>query len=272
MAERRKLLVGAWKAYLNHGDAIALARELASATQAGGTGGDLGFDLGVCPSFISIVAVQEVLASTPIRVGAQSLYWETENGAFTSQVTAEQIADLGCPLVILGHSEVRALGESDADVSRRVRAALAKGIAPIVCIGESMAERRAGSAESLVAGQVLAAIDGLSAEQVEGIVFAYEPIWAIKSRDNPEAVPAKPDEANAMHRAIRDALTDRLDGGLGERVRVLYGGSVGPDNAAEFAGQSEVDGMLVGSASVKAEKFLGILDAVAAAAASATGN
>jgi triosephosphate isomerase len=262
MGARRKLLVGAWKAYLNHGEALSLAADLAKAIAGREGAGDLGFDLGVCPSFISIVGVQEVLAGTPVQVGAQSLFWESENGAFTSQITGEQVADLGCPLVILGHSELRALGETDADVNRRVRVALEKGIVPIICIGESMAERKSGAADARVAEQVLAAVEGLAAETVAGVVFAYEPIWAIKSRDNPEAVPATPEQANAMHRGIRDALGERFGAPVAEAVRVLYGGSVGPENAADFAGLSEGDGMLVGSASVKAEKFIGIVEAI----------
>lgn len=265
MALRRKLLVGAWKAYLNHGEALDLARALAPRlTQAiEDRGGDLGLDLGVCPSFISIAGVREILADTPVAVGAQSVYWETENGAFTSQITAEQLAELGCAIVLLGHSELRALGETDAHVNRRLHAARAKSIQPIVCVGESMREREAGAAEERVAEQVRAAVDGLSAEQVSELIFAYEPIWAIKSRDNPDATPATPDQAADMHRALRQALVDRHGEAVGEAVRVLYGGSVGPENAGAFGAEDGIDGMLVGSASVKAEKFLGILEALA---------
>lgn len=265
---RRKLLVGAWKAYLNHGEALSLARALLplSTRAMVSRGGELGFELAVCPSFISIVGVQQILADSPVQVGAQNLYWETENGAFTGQITGEQLADLGCALVILGHSELRALGETDEQVNRRVRVALAKSILPIVCVGESTSVRERGDAETRVAEQVLAAIDGLSAEQVAGMVFAYEPVWAIRSRENPDPTPATPEQAAALHRAIRKALAQRHGIAVAETVRVLYGGSVGPDNAGQFAAESEIDGLLVGSASVKAASFVGILEAVAGVA------
>lgn len=261
MPARRKLLVGAWKAYLNHAEALELARALPKALEERGDA--LDFEVGVCPSYISIAGVRERLADSAIEVGAQGLFWESENGAFTGQITAEQLAELGCSLVILGHSEMRALGETDENVNRRLHVALERSLTPIVCVGESKTERESGAAESRVTEQVLAAVEGLSAAQVAGLVFAYEPIWAIKSRDNPEAVPATPEQAAAMHRVIRDALAERFDAPTSEQVRVLYGGSVGPENAAEFAAQSEIDGMLVGSASVKVEKFVGILDALA---------
>ncbi len=266
---RRKLLVGAWKAYLNHGEALSLARALLPlSTRATASRGDdePGFELAVCPSFISIVGVQQILADSSIQVGAQNLYWESENGAFTGQITGEQLADLGCSLVILGHSELRALGESDEQVNRRVRVALARSILPIVCVGESSSERDRGDAESRVSEQVLAAIDGLSAEQVAEMAFAYEPIWAIRSRENPDPTPATPEQAAAMHRVIREALAKRHGAAVAERVRVLYGGSVGPDNAGQFVAEPEIDGLLVGSASVKAQSFVGILEAVADAA------
>jgi len=268
---RRMLLVGAWKAYLNHGEALSLARALLplSTRAMASRNGDPDFELAVCPSFISIVGVQQILADSSVQVGAQNLYWEGENGAFTGQITGEQLADLGCSLVILGHSELRALGESDEQVNRRVRVALAKSILPIVCVGESRPERDRGEAESRVAEQVLAAIDGLSAEQVAGMAFAYEPIWAIRSRENPDPTPATPEQAAALHRVIRKALAQRHGAAVAERVRVLYGGSVGPDNAGQFAAEPEIDGLLVGSASVKAQSFSGILEAVAGVVAAA---
>ncbi len=256
--KRRFILVGAWKAYLNDDGAIDLARSIAS--ELGSR--DPGFDLAVCPSFVSIVGVRDALRDTPVAVGAQNVFWADTNGAFTGQVTASQLVSVGCRYVILGHSELRQLGETDEMVNDRVGTALAFDLAPIVCVGESAEERREGRTKTRVEQQVRAAIDGIDPSVVAKVHFAYEPLWAIKSHNNPDATPATVEQAAEMHHFIRDTLTEALGAESGSAIRVLYGGSVGPENAGELISVKEIDGLLVGSASVKSTSFLQIVGAV----------
>ena len=194
-------------------------------------------------------------------VGAQSVFWSSENGAYTSQITAEQLRDLGCPLVIVGHSELRELGERDEDVNRRARTAIENRIAPIICVGESADERRAGDSEAKVTQQVRAALDRIPAADLDAVILAYEPIWAIRSERNPDASPASAAQADAMHASIRSALRSDY-GSVADSIRILYGGSVGPDNAAEFVRAADIDGLLIGSASVRTGSLLEIIDSV----------
>lgn len=203
-------------------------------------------ELAVCPPFTALARAAELLAGTPIALGAQNGHPQRE-GAFTGEVSMYQLADLGVKYVICGHSERRRLfGEADAFVAEKVRAAWAYGLVPILCVGETLEERRAGRAWEVVERQLAAALgDGLSGP----LVIAYEPVWAIGT-----GVPAHPQDAQAMARRIRAWLWARY-GAPGEEVRIQYGGSVKPENAREFLGLPEIQGALVGGASLDPESF-----------------
>ena len=236
-----QLIAGNWKMNGTRTEAAALAR----AVLAGA--GDLPCDLMICPPFTALETVAAVLRGGRVALGGQDCHAE-EAGAFTGDISAAMLADVGCGGVILGHSERRqGHHETSLQVRAKVDAAVAAGLLPIVCVGETKAERDAGAAEALVCAQVAESVpDGF-----EGVV-AYEPIWAIGT-----GLTATEDDVAAMHAAIRAALVARL-GAAGQAVRILYGGSVKPDNAASLLGLAEVGGALVGGASLVAADFLAI--------------
>ncbi len=182
------------------------------------------------------------------------MYHERE-GAFTGEISAAMLRDLGCTYVILGHSERRhILGETDAAVNKKLQAALAAELVPIVCVGELLAEREEGQTLAVIARQFDGSLAGLSPEQMKTVVIAYEPVWAIGT-----GKVATPVQAEEVHRALRKIMADRYNGPVAEVVRILYGGSVKPDNAAELLRQPDIDGALVGGASLKVDQFLGIV-------------
>jgi triosephosphate isomerase len=256
---RRPLVAGNWKLYKTLTEAIELAAHIAP--QAG----SVRCELAVAPVFTALTVVREQLGDAPVALAAQDCYWERE-GAFTGEVSAALLADAGCRYVIVGHSERRQhFGELDEHVRRKARAVLDAGMAPIVCCGESLAQREAGQTEAHVLGQVRAALDGLDAEVARRVVIAYEPIWAIGTGRN-----ASPADAQAVHVAIRAAVAERLGRPLAEGMRILYGGSVKPDNARSLLSQPDVDGALVGGASLDAASFMAIGVAADSAAESAT--
>ena len=213
-------------------------------------------DVSVHPPFTDVRSVQTVLEADkiPIRLGAQNCHWE-EKGAFTGEVSPAFLAKLNVAYVIVGHSERRQLfGETDADVNRKALAVLAHGMTPIVCVGETLDERETGSADERVRSQVEAALSGLSPEQVAGLVIAYEPIWAIGTGRN-----ATPEDAQAMCAGIRRVVGGLSGPDAATSVRVQYGGSVKPDNAGELLGQPDIDGALVGGASLDPDDFARII-------------
>jgi triosephosphate isomerase len=208
----------------------------------------------ICPPATLIRQMSEELAATPVLVGGQDAHWETA-GAFTGDVSAQMLADAGARLVILGHSERRAgYGETDATVAKKARTALAAGLEPIVCVGETLEQRKAGEALAVVTGQVRGSLPAELAGQAFSV--AYEPVWAIGTGLTPTTA-----EIEEMHRAIRATLTE-LFGPAGDIAPILYGGSVKPANAAEILHAAEVGGALVGGASLKADDFLGIVRAL----------
>ncbi len=210
----------------------------------------------VCPPSVFLHAVDKVLEGSPIGLGGQNMHWKPD-GAYTGEVSGAMLQDAGCTHVILGHSERRhGLGETDAQVNAKLFAALTVGLIPIVCIGETRQEREANQTEDVVAGQLTGSLAGLSDEQMAGIVLAYEPVWAIGT-----GLTATPAQAQAVHAFIRDWLTKLFGEAIAARVVVQYGGSVKPDNAGELLAASDIDGALVGGASLKASDFLGILKA-----------
>lgn len=247
---RRPLVAGNWKLNLTRADGVALARAVAD-----GVGGAAA-EVVVAPTFPSLAAVAEAVDGTPVAVSAQDVYWETE-GAFTGEVSAPLLADAGCRFGIVGHSERRQLfGETDESVARKRAALRAAGLVPIVCVGETLEQREAGETEAVVLGQVRAAIADVAPGDAANHVIAYEPVWAIGTGRT-----ASPDDAQAVHAAIRGTLEDALGTEAAAAIRLLYGGSVKPANAAELFGQADIDGGLVGGASLKADSFVAIVRA-----------
>ena len=245
---RRKLIAGNWKMYKTSSEAVALAREIWAQAKAPGA-----VDVLLAPPFTSLHVVEDVIRGSALLLAGQNMHAETQ-GAFTGEVSAPMLKDAGCTHAILGHSERRQLfGETDEGVARKVKAALAAGLVPIVCVGETLAERDGGTTQAVVERQVVAALAGLSAEQVRDIVIAYEPVWAIGTGRNATAA-----QAQEVHAFIR-ALLAKSHPEAAPAVRILYGGSVKPENAGELMAGADVDGALVGGASLQAESFLKIV-------------
>lgn len=246
---RIPLIAGNWKMYKTVGEATTLVRDLLA-----GLGELSDREAIVCPPFTALSAVAALVADSPLGLGAQNLYPEAQ-GAFTGEVSPPMLVDIGCRYVIIGHSERRQyFGESDAFVNRKLRAALAHGLRPIVCVGESKPQRDAGQAEPIVTAQVRAALLEVPPDQMADVVIAYEPIWAIGTGDT-----ATPADAQAMHAAIRATLAELYGAEIAATVRIQYGGSVKPDNIDELMAQPDIDGALVGGASLQAASFLRII-------------
>ena len=245
------LIAGNWKMNTDLAEAVRLASEVGRAVD----GSTESVAVAICPPFISLEAAAEVIRETPVRLGAQNMHAE-ESGAFTGEISAPMLASVGCHYVILGHSERRQLfGETDESVNRKVKAALQHGLVPILCVGETLEQREAGDEERVVGEQLRAALDGVQIDDASDLVVAYEPVWAIGTGKT-----ASPEQAQAMHRFVRERLADAA-GDTGRAVEILYGGSVKPDNAAELFAQPDIDGGLIGGASLDAESFAAIVDA-----------
>ncbi|MCI0372571.1 MAG: triose-phosphate isomerase [candidate division NC10 bacterium] len=245
---RTPLVAGNWKMSKTATEGAALARELRERL------GSLDrVEVAVCPPFPALPAVGTALRGSGIALGAQDVHWEKE-GAFTGAVSAGMLLDLGCRFVILGHSERRQhFGETDAAVQRKVRAALAVRLIPIVCVGETLTERDGGETLAVVARQVRAALEGLTGADLSRLVLAYEPVWAIGTGRT-----ATPAQAQEIHGAIRRLVGQQGDGSA---TQILYGGSVKAENAAALLRESDIDGALVGGASLVAEQFARIVEA-----------
>lgn len=245
---RRKLIAANWKMNKSIGDAEAFASELLASTDGRGA-----CDLLVFPPFLALPALVRALDGSAIGVGAQDLSWERE-GAFTGEVSGDMIADAGAAWVLVGHSERRhVIGEGNDVVARKLRAALDCGLSPILCVGETIDEREAGSAEAVVGDQLDTALEGWSEREAAKLVLAYEPVWAIGTGRT-----ATPDDADAMHAFIRTRVRHRFGQDVAEGLRIQYGGSVKPDNAASLLSREGIDGALVGGASLQVNSFLGI--------------
>jgi len=204
----------------------------------------------ICPPYVDIAAVSEKLNGSNIDVGAQNLYWEVE-GAYTGEICAEMLMGAGCKWVIIGHSERRQyFGETDDTVNRRLKVALGAGLAPIVCVGEVKEEREAGVTEDVLRRQCARAFHGISARKAAKMAIAYEPVWAIGT-----GLTATPEIASEAHRLIRQEATNSFGEEFASQLCILYGGSVKPENAHALLSQAEIDGALVGGASLKADSF-----------------
>lgn len=252
---RRPLVAGNWKL---HGTRDRVT-ELADAIVAGLADAE-GAEVAVCPAFVHVPLVAERVAGTALAVGAQDVSDQVE-GAFTGEVAAPMLAELGCRYVIVGHSERRARhGETDAGVAAKFHAARAAGLRPILCVGETLAQRDAGATLEVV-GRQLGAVLAETDDAMGEAVIAYEPVWAIGTGRT-----ASPEQAQEVHAALRNTIAE-TDGDLARRVRILYGGSVKAANAAELFAMADIDGALVGGASLDPDGFLDICRAAAAAAA-----
>jgi len=246
---RRPIIAGNWKMNKTGPEAVSLVKtllkELSDVTRV---------DIVVCPPFTALESVAWVLGDGPVKIGAQNMHAEAE-GAFTGEISAKMLLTTGCRYVILGHSERRTLfGESNAQINKKLKAALATALIPIVCIGEQLAEREGGRTQEVIREQLLGTFDGLTAPDVSRIILAYEPIWAIGTGKT-----ASPEQANEVHSFIRGLVAEQYQPSVAREMRIQYGGSVKPDNARDLLQQPEIDGALVGGASLEASSFAAII-------------
>ncbi len=251
---RKPLIAGNWKLHLTVDEGVLLVQSLATALAAAGSRAG-GVEVVVCPTALGVHAAAKAAAGSPVKVGGQNCHWE-EKGAFTGEISASLLKAAGASHVVLGHSERRQyFAETDATVNKRLKSALAQGLVPILCIGETLAERDGGKLEQVLSTQVAGALSGLSADQLTSLVVAYEPVWAIGTGRT-----ATTQQAQDAHAFVRGQVKAQV-GALADQVRILYGGSVKPDNAKELLAQPDVDGALVGGASLKAQDFSAIFAA-----------
>jgi triosephosphate isomerase len=257
---RTPMMAGNWKMNCDLAEAEALAKGVAE-----GVGPMEGVTVVLAPPFTALDRVAGAIARSNVKLSAQNMYWK-DSGAYTGEVAPGMLTSCGCQYVIVGHSErrgrfgvpepdmtddlIRVFGDTDASVNLKATAALAHGLTPIICVGETLAEREGGLTDAIVRNQVLAALEGLTPEQIKGVVFAYEPVWAIGTGKTCDAV-----EANRVIGLIRGAIDQVAGAGAAADVVILYGGSMKPENVRELVEQPEIDGGLVGGASLKAGSF-----------------
>ena len=247
---RRPLVAGNWKMHRTGPEAVELIGQLRDGLVPGRA------EVMVAPPFTALESAHRALEGSGIALGAQNVHWEAQ-GAFTGEISAGMLRAVGCAYVIVGHSERRQLfGETDSMVSKKTRAVLHAGMRPVVCFGETLAERDGGRTLEVCVSQLQGSLAGVAVEEMAHVVLAYEPVWAIGTGRN-----ATPVQAQEVHAHVRESLVSLFGRPVGEAVRVLYGGSVKADNAAELLGQADVDGALVGGASLKAQEFLAIVEA-----------
>jgi len=247
--KRQTVIAGNWKMYKTNAEAEAMVRELRTLVDSTDQ-----VEVVVCPPFTTLSSVAAVLKGSRIAVGAQDVYWE-DQGAFTGEVSVKMLASSGCRYCIIGHSERRQFfHETDETVNRKLKKLLESELIPIMCVGELLAEREAGKVEEVVLGQMERGLAGLTGDQISRIIVAYEPVWAIGTGKT-----ATPQIAEDVHSMIRKWLAGRTSAQIAETVRILYGGSVKPDNASDLMAQPDIDGALVGGASLDAKSFAKIV-------------
>lgn len=248
---RTPIIAGNWKLHNTAHDAIELVTLLKRAVS-----GIEGVEIVVCPVFTALSEVADALTGSNIQLGAQNVYWE-DKGAFTGEVSVPLLKEFDTKYVIVGHSERRQyFGETDETVNKRLKAVLAHGLSPILCVGETLEQREAGQMDDVIKTQCAGGLAGLTSQQLDSIVIAYEPVWAIGTGKT-----ATPDQAQDVHKFIRDWLQENFDEETANKMRIQYGGSVKPDNANELLSQPDIDGALVGGASLKADAFSAIVKA-----------
>jgi triosephosphate isomerase len=248
---RRKIIAGNWKMNKDHREGAALAKEIAAGLAAAAR---TSCEIVLIPPFTTLPAVLEAIHGSAVKAGAQDLYFEDE-GAFTGEISGRMLRALGCTYVLVGHSERRhVIGEGSAVLSKKLRAALRNNLRPIFCVGELLGERESGRAFDVVTGQVRECCEGLEPEEFSRVVVAYEPVWAIGTGKT-----ATTRDASDMHGIIRILLKELFGTAAADETPILYGGSVKPESSADLLADAEIDGLLVGGASLKAESFLGII-------------
>jgi len=252
---RKPFVGGNWKMNTDSHSGVALAKAVVEGS-SGLAGSSV--DVAVIPPFVYLPAVGAAVSSSGVALGAQDVYFEAK-GAFTGEISAAMLKDVGCTYVLCGHSERRhVLGESDELINKKVTASISGGLLPILCVGELLAERDASQTEQVVERQTRAGLAGLSAEKIGAVTIAYEPVWAIGTGRT-----ATREQAQEVHAFIRKLLARMYDKSVAQDMRILYGGSVKADNAEELMGQPDVDGCLGGGASLKADDFVQIIEAAA---------
>jgi triosephosphate isomerase len=251
---RTPLVIGNWKMYGTQGEARALASGVRDGLKR-----KVSATVALCPPFTALVAVAETLSGSAIALGAQNCHHEA-SGAHTGEISVPMLADVGCRYVLVGHSERRKeMGETDEQIARKLRAVLAHGLTPVLCVGETAEERRQGLTFTTVEGQLRAGLAGVATDGVGKLVLAYEPVWAIGTGLN-----ATPAQAVEVHGYLRGLVSELASKETAQRLSILYGGSVKPDNAAELLALPDVDGALVGGASLDAEALAAIVAAAGA--------
>lgn len=249
MTKRLPLIAGNWKMHKTLGEARALTREICQGLAPG-----LQVEVVLAPPYTALTAVAAELSGSPVKLAAQDTFWEPQ-GAFTGAISPLMLKDAGCRYVIVGHSERRQhFGETNQTVNLKLKAALAAGLCPILCVGETIAERQAGQTLKVVGRQLIEGLAGLTGDTPEPLVVAYEPVWAIGT-----GLTATPDQTQEVHAFIRVKLPELL--GAADDIRILYGGSVTPENSASLMREADIDGALVGGASLKSDSFLKIIAA-----------
>jgi triosephosphate isomerase len=247
---RTPLMAGNWKMNKTVDEAVAMVNEL-----KGLVADAKDVDVAICAPAVDLYAMNEVVADTNIDLGAQNMYYK-ESGAYTAELSPAMVKSVGCKYVIIGHSERREIfGETDELLNLKLKAAFANGIVPILCIGETLTERESGALYDKVKFQLAAALSGIEASDVKDMVLAYEPIWAIGTGKT-----ATPEQAEEMIKFIRETVADMYDTDTAEAIRIQYGGSVKPNNVKEIMAQPNIDGALVGGASLEAESFSKIVN------------
>jgi triosephosphate isomerase len=250
---RKPFIAGNWKMNTNSAIAVALAAGLAKELKATET-----VDVAVCPPFVYLQSVAAALSASNIALGAQDVYFEGD-GAFTGQISCEMLKDCGCNYVILGHSERRhVMGENDALINKKIKAAIAGGLLPIFCVGELLAERDNGTTMKVVESQIRKGLEGVCQERIQAVTIAYEPVWAIGTGRT-----ATPEQAQEVHAFIRGLVETLYGKNVAQAMRIQYGGSAKPSNTAELMAKPDVDGLLVGGASLKVEDFAKMVKTVA---------
>ena len=252
---RKPFVAGNWKMNTDSHTSISLAESIVSGSLE--TAGQ-SVSVAVCPPFVYLQAVAKALSASSIAVGAQDIYIESQ-GAFTGEISASMLKDIGCTYALCGHSERRhVIGETDELINKKVAAAIGGGLLPILCVGELLAEREASQTNEVVTRQIKNCLAGLSVEKVSAVTIAYEPVWAIGT-----GLTATPQQAQEAHDFVRKLLLQMYDAQLAEEIRILYGGSAKPGNAGDLMAEEDIDGLLVGGASLSADDFIAIIQAAA---------
>ena len=250
---RRKVIAGNWK--MNND--LKETQNLLSKLSSGLSMDNLNCDVIVCPPFTSLFEAYSLLKDTKIKIGAQNMYFES-SGAFTGEISANMLIGIGCEYVILGHSERRSIfGETDELINKKIKKAIESGLKPIFCVGELLEEREGGITEKIIEKQIKSGLNGISSEEMSKLIIAYEPVWAIGTGKT-----ASPAQAQEVHQFIRSLIDEKYGASISNNIIIQYGGSVNANNASELLFQKDIDGALVGGASLKADSFIGIIKAI----------